>query len=35
MQEYPGQGTEDQPFLIDWLNDGDPENPMTWKNTYK
>lgn len=33
-QEYPGQGTEADPYLIDWLND-DGENPMTWATTYK
>lgn len=33
-QEYPGQGSESDPYLIDWL-ESDPENPMTWKTTYK
>ncbi|KAH8081119.1 major facilitator superfamily domain-containing protein [Filobasidium floriforme] len=33
-QEYPGQGTEADPYLIDWLND-DAENPMTWATPYK
>lgn len=29
---YPhrGQGTEDNPYIVEWLPD-DQENPMTWK----
>ncbi|KAG7527629.1 hypothetical protein FFLO_06738 [Filobasidium floriforme] len=35
--DYPGQGTEEDPYLIDWLpgDEPDPENPMTWKTSYK
>lgn len=31
---YPGEGTEEKPYLVDWL-EGDAENPMTWKQHYK
>jgi len=36
-QKYPGGGTDEDPFLIDWLGEGsvDPENPMGWKPVYK
>jgi hypothetical protein len=33
-EHYPGKGTDDEPFVVDWLPD-DPENPMTWKQSYK
>jgi multidrug resistance protein len=33
-QKYKGNGTEDSPFIIDWL-DYDPENPKKWMNLYK
>jgi len=38
---YDGEGTEEKPFVVDWLtaekgNDiGDPENPMSWAGPYK
>ena len=42
---YEGEGTEEKPFLVDWLpaqvdeegraSCGDPENPMTWAQPYK
>jgi hypothetical protein len=31
---YQGKGTEDEPYVIDWL-EKDPENPMTWSGGYK
>jgi hypothetical protein len=31
---YPGKGTEDSPYLVDWLED-DAENPLTWGQKYK
>lgn len=35
--DYPGEGTEEKPYLVDWLpgDEPDPENPMTWKPAYK
>ena len=33
--KYKGQGTEEKPFVVDWLPEGDAENPMTWKDAYK
>jgi hypothetical protein len=33
--KYEGEGTEEKPFVVDWLPNGDPENPMTWNGTYK
>ena len=37
---YPGEGTDDKPYIVDWLPEGadgqgDPENPMTWRDPYK
>lgn len=32
--DYPGNGTESDPYVVDWLSE-DPENPMTWKQGYK
>jgi len=32
--QYPGKGTEDSPYLVDWLED-DPENPLKWGQKYK
>jgi hypothetical protein len=32
--EYEGKGTEEQPYVVDWLKE-DPENPMTWSEGYK
>lgn len=36
-QKHPGDGTEESPFLIDWMGEGlaDPENPMGWRPIYK
>jgi MFS family permease len=31
---YPGSGTEDDPYRIDWL-DNDPRNPMEFPTWYK
>jgi hypothetical protein len=31
---YSGKGTEDMPYIIDWLPD-DAENPMTWSQARK
>lgn len=31
---YPGSGTPEDPYLVDWLP-ADHENPMTWKKAYK
>jgi hypothetical protein len=35
--KYEGEGTEEKPFVVDWLDgpDGDAENPMTWGAVYK
>jgi hypothetical protein len=33
--KYEGEGTEEKPFVVDWLPEGDAENPMTWGGTYK
>lgn len=32
---YAGEGTEEKPFVVDWLPEGDAENPMTWSGGYK
>ncbi|ORY25525.1 major facilitator superfamily domain-containing protein [Naematelia encephala] len=34
---YQGNGTESDPYVVDWLPaaEGDPENPMTWEYGYK
>lgn len=32
---YPGSGTQDDPFLINWLPTGDRENPLKWCEGYK
>jgi len=31
---YPGSGTVDDPFVVDW-EFGDPENPYNWPNRKK
>lgn len=31
---YKGNGTEESPFLVEWLPD-DPEDPMRWEDVYK
>ena len=44
--QYPGAGTNDDPYIVDWITDsssqenekgaiGDAENPMTWSQAYK
>jgi len=35
---YHGEGTENEPYVVDWIDGergGDPENPMTWGAAYK
>ncbi|KAF2691320.1 MFS general substrate transporter [Lentithecium fluviatile CBS 122367] len=32
--EYDGSGTEDDPYVVEWM-DNDPRNPMTWSKTRK
>jgi len=32
--KYSGQGSEDDPFLVEWL-DSDPRNPMLFSNGQK
>ncbi len=32
--KYPGRGSVDDPFVVDWLPD-DPEDPMGWHQGYK
>ncbi|CAF1026503.1 unnamed protein product [Adineta steineri] len=34
QEKYKGDGNENSPFIIDWLN-YDPENPKKWMNFYK
>jgi hypothetical protein len=42
-EHYKGSGTETDPYVVDWLQGNedtstlarDPENPMTWKQSYK
>lgn len=31
---WRGHGTEENPYVVEWLPD-DPENPMTWQDSYK
>ncbi|KAJ9093729.1 hypothetical protein QFC21_006325 [Naganishia friedmannii] len=31
---YPGKGTEEDPFIVDWLAE-EKANPYNWKNSYK
>lgn len=33
-QRYEGKGTEEEPFLVSWLEE-DPENPLTWSVPFK
>jgi len=33
--KYEGEGTDEKPFIVDWIPEGDAENPMTWGKTYK
>ena len=33
-ENYPGKGTDDEPYVVDWLAE-DAENPMTWGQGYK
>jgi hypothetical protein len=30
-QKYEGQGTDAEPYIVDWLED-DAENPQHWKS---
>ena len=32
--DYEGEGTEDDPYVVEWIED-DPRNPMTWSKTKK
>jgi hypothetical protein len=32
--EYDGEGTEDDPYAVEWI-ENDPRNPMTWPKTKK
>jgi len=32
--EYEGEGTEDDPYVVEWI-ENDPRNPMTWAKTKK
>ncbi|PGG95227.1 hypothetical protein GX51_08302 [Blastomyces parvus] len=32
---YPGSGTDDDPFVIQWIPDNDPRNPMQFSNLKK
>lgn len=32
--EYDGEGTEEDPFVVEWI-DNDPRNPMTFSKTKK
>lgn len=31
---WRGQGTAESPYIVEWLP-SDPENPMTWADSYK
>jgi hypothetical protein len=31
---YPGKGTRESPYLVDWLPD-EPANPYNWRSSYK
>jgi hypothetical protein len=32
--EYDGEGTEDDPYVVEWI-ENDARNPMTWAKTKK
>lgn len=32
---YPGQGTAQDPYVVDWIKQSDPENPYNWSNGRK
>ena len=32
--KYPGEGTVESPYIVDWLPH-DPEDPQRWSGTYK
>lgn len=32
---YPGKGTEEDPFIITWLPEYDPVNPMNYSDVKK
>jgi len=33
-RQYEGQGTDTDPYIVDWLED-DAENPQHWKSVCK
>lgn len=33
-EPYPGSGTEEDPYIIDWLHE-DPEDPQKWPLSYR
>jgi hypothetical protein len=33
--DYPGQGTLESPYLVSFLDGGDPENPRDWSSARK
>jgi hypothetical protein len=32
--KYPGSGTEEDPFIVDWIH-GEAEDPQMWNTAYK
>ncbi|CRG88786.1 putative transporter mfs2 [Talaromyces islandicus] len=32
---YEGAGTEEDPYLVTWLENGDEENPLRWSSSYQ
>jgi hypothetical protein len=32
---YEGSGTEENPYIVTWLHDGDDENPLKWSSGYQ
>jgi hypothetical protein len=32
--KYPGSGTNEDPYIVDWIGD-DPEDPQRWPTVYK
>ncbi|QKX60075.1 uncharacterized protein TRUGW13939_07217 [Talaromyces rugulosus] len=32
---YEGSGTEENPYIVTWLDDGDDENPLKWSSGYQ
>ncbi|GLC70682.1 hypothetical protein PLESTF_001021300 [Pleodorina starrii] len=35
VAHYPGSGTLEDPYVIDWLHGSDPENPQSWPAVHK